>query len=362
MLRKRYSKPGTAPATLNPLPGPVHKPELRVIEFSPTEFAERKVDRVEDLPARLDDGKVRWIEMNGLGDVEALKMLGEKYALHPLALEDVLNIGQRPKAEVYDEQIFIVAQMLYTSNDRCELLGEQVSFFVWNNLLISIQEDAIHDVFEPVRQRMRAGGGFIRKMHGDYLAYALLDAIMDHYFPVLEHLGDTIEELEDEILTAPTRNMVGHLHNLRRTLMQVRRFVWPSRDLVSSLLHSECSTIRSETKVFLRDLYDHSVQIMDLVESYRDLSTSMFEMYLSSVGLRTNEIMRVLTVISSIFIPLTFVVGVYGMNFESQTADGQPAPTNMPELHWKYGYLGILALMALIAGVQLYFFRRKKWL
>jgi magnesium transporter len=362
MFRKRYSKPGTPPATLNPLPGPVQKPELRVIEFSPTEFHERKVDRVEDLPGRLDDGKVRWIEMNGLGDVDALKMLGEKYALHPLALEDVLNIGQRPKAEVYDEQIFIVAQMLYTSNDRCELLGEQVSFFVWNNLLISIQEDAIHDVFEPVRQRMRAGGGFIRKMHGDYLAYALLDAIMDHYFPVLEHLGDTIEELEDEILTAPTRSMVGHLHNLRRTLMQVRRFVWPSRDLVSSLLHSECATIRPETKVFLRDLYDHSVQIMDLVESYRDLSTSMFEMYLSSVGLRTNEIMRVLTVISSIFIPLTFVVGVYGMNFESQTADGQPAPTNMPELHWKYGYLGILALMALIAGVQLYFFRRKKWL
>jgi magnesium transporter len=362
MFRKRYSKPGTAPATLNPLPGPVQKPELRVIEFSATEFNERRVDRVEDLPDRLDDGTIRWIEMNGLGDVEALKALGEKYDLHPLALEDVLNVGQRPKAEVFDEQIFLVAQMLYTSNDRCELLGEQVSFFVWNNLLISIQEDAVHDVFEPVRQRMRAGGGFIRKMHADYLAYALLDAITDHYFPVLENLGNTVEELEDEILSSPARSTVGQLHTLRRTLMQVRRFVWPMRDLVSSLLHSECATIRPETKVFLRDLYDHSVQIMDLVESYRDFSTSLFEMYLSSVSLRTNEIMRVLTVISSIFIPLTFIVGVYGMNFESHTADGQAAPTNMPELHWKYGYIGVLALMGVIAGVQLYFFRRKKWL
>ena len=189
-----------------------------------------------------------------------------------------------------------------------------------------------------------------------------MDSIVDHYFPVLERLGESLEELEAEVLTDPSRAIVGNIHNMRRTLLQVRRFVWPMRDLVSSMLHSDCPTIRHETKVFLRDLYDHAVQIMDLVESYRDLTTSLFEMYLSSVSLRTNETMRVLTVISSIFIPLTFIVGVYGMNFERTTAAGEAAPTNMPELHWKYGYVGIWAVMLMIATVQLYLFKRKKWL
>jgi magnesium transporter len=362
MFRKRYSKPGSAPATLNPLPGPVRKPVLRVMEYHVNGFEERTVASVDDLPLPADDGKIHWIEMNGIGDVEALRALGQKYGLHPLALEDVLNIGQRPKAEVFDEQIFLVAQMIHIEQEPHELIGEQVSIFVQKNFLISIQEDDIHDVFEPVRIRIRAGGGFIRKMKADYLAYALLDSIMDHVFPVLEDIGEAIEELEDVVLTNPGRSTVGEIHGLRRVLMQIRRFVWPERDVVASLLHSDCPTIRPETKVFLRDLYDHSIQIMDLVESYRDVTTSLFEMYLSAVGLRTNEIMRLLTVISAIFIPLTFIVGLYGMNFQTQTADGQPAPTNMPELHWRYGYLGVLVLMALIAGGQLYLFKKKKWL
>jgi magnesium transporter len=362
MFRKRYSTPGSAPATLNPLPGPVRKPEWKVMEYGVDGFTERKCASVEDLPLPTEDGKVRWIEMNGLGDVEALRALGRKYGLHPLTLEDVLNLGQRPKAEIYGEQTFLVAQMLYSSADRENLMGEQVSIFITGNLLISIQEEDDHDVFEPIRQRIRAGGGFIRNMRADYLGYALLDSIVDHYFPVLECLGEALEELESEVLSSPSRSIVGTIHNLRRTLLQVRRYVWPMRDLVSSMLHSDCATIRPETKVFLRDLYDHSVQIMDLVESYRDLTTSLFEMYLSSVGLRTNEIMRVLTVISSIFIPLTFIVGVYGMNFETTTATGEPAPSNMPELHWKYGYIGVWLFMVLIAVVQLYFFKKKKWL
>jgi magnesium transporter len=362
MFRKRYSKPGSAPATLNPLPGPVVTPEFRVIEYNGTELVERKCASVDELPDAVEDGKVRWIEMNGLGDVDALRALGRKYGLHPLSLEDVLNIGQRPKGEIYGEQAFLIAQMLYTSSDREDLMGEQVSIFIHGNLLISIQEDDERDVFEPVRQRIRAGGGFIRNMRADYLGYALLDSIVDHYFPVLERLGESLEELESDILEDPGRLAVGHIHNLRRTLLQVRRLVWPMRDLVSSMLHSECPTIRTETKVFLRDLYDHSVQIMDLVESYRDLTTSLFEMYLSSVSLRTNEIMRVLTVISSIFIPLTFIAGVYGMNFQPTTASGDVAPANMPELHWKYGYVGVWTVMIAIAALQLILFRRKKWI
>ena len=332
------------------------------MEYDGNGFEERTVTSVDELPLPADDGKIRWIEMNGIGDVEALRALGQKYGLHPLALEDVLNIGQRPKAEVFDEQIFLVAQMIHIEEEPHELIGEQVSIFVQKNFLISIQEDDVHDVFEPVRIRIRAGGGFIRKMKADYLAYALLDSIMDHVFPVLEDIGEAIEELEDVVLTNPGRSTVGEIHGLRRVLMQIRRFVWPERDVVASLLHSDCPTIRPETKVFLRDLYDHSIQIMDLVESYRDVTTSLFEMYLSAVGLRTNEIMRLLTVISAIFIPLTFIVGLYGMNFQTQTADGQPAPTNMPELHWRYGYVAVLIVMALIAGGQLYFFKKKKWL
>ena len=362
MFRKRYSKPGSAPATLNALPGPVRKPDWHLIEYGPGHFEERRCISIDELPDVVEDGKVRWVEMNGLGDVEAVRALGRKYGLHPLTLEDVMNLGQRPKAEIYGEQTFIISQMLYTSVDREDLVGEQVSIFIIGNLLVSIQEENDHDVFEPVRQRIRNGGGFIRNMRADYLGYALLDSIVDHYFPVLERLGESLEELESDVLAHPTRSIVGTIHNLRRTLLQVRRMVWPMRDVVSSMLHSDCPTIRPETKVFLRDLYDHSVQIMDLVESYRDLTTSLFEMYLSSVGLRTNEIMRVLTVISSIFIPLTFIVGVYGMNFETSTANGEPAPTNMPELHWKYGYLGVWIVMILIGATQLYLFKRKKWL
>jgi magnesium transporter len=361
MFKKRYSKPGTAPATLVPPPGAATKPIFRVMEYDQTSFNEFTVESVADFPACPDDGKIRWLEMNGLGDVEALKQLGQKYGLHPLALEDVLNLGQRPKLEPYGGHLFIVAQMIYRDSERC-LCGEQVSIFLCENLLISVQEESGNDVFEPVRQRIRAGGGYIRRMKADYLAYALLDSIVDHCFPVLEEIGESLEELEDEVLDKPGKTLVAQLHGFKRILMQLRRFVWPERDVVNALLHSENSIVQRETKVFLRDLYDHTVQIMDLIESYRDVTTGLMELYLSSVSYRTNEIMRVLTIMSSIFIPLTFIVGIYGMNFEQTTALGEAAPTNMPELRWKYGYLAVIALMAIVAGGLLLFFRRKKWL
>ncbi len=361
MFKKRYSRPGTAPATLNPLPCAEGKPVLRVLEYGMDHFNERTVKSVADLPGPTDDGHIRWVEMNGLGDVNILKEIGEKYGLHPLALEDVLNIGQRPKFEAYENHLFIVAQMIYNEAEAT-LCGEQVSMFICGNILVTVQEDSEADVFEPVRQRVRAGGGYIRKMGADYLAYALLDAIVDHCFPVLETIGETLQELEDEVLDKPNSKTVEQIHNFKRVLMQLRRFVWPERDVVSAMLHSDSAFIRKETKVFLRDLYDHTVQIMDLIETYREVATGLFEMYLSSVSLRTNETMRVLTVISAIFIPLTFIVGLYGMNFQPTTDNGQLAPTNMPELHWKYGYVFVLTVMATIALGQIYFFKRKKWL
>lgn len=361
MFKKRYSRPGTAPATLNPLPSAQGKPVLRVLEYGPDGVNETTVKSVADLPANANDGKTRWIEMNGIGDANALRQLGERYDLHPLALEDVLNVGQRPKFEAYEKHLFIIAQMIY-NEDQETMCAEQVSLFVSDNLLISIQEDAETDVFEPVRQRIRVGGGYIRKMGPDYLAYALLDAIVDHCFPVMEKFGEELEEMEDKVLAKPDSRNVAQIHNAKRMLMQLRRFVWPERDVVSAMLHSDNALIRTETKVFLRDLYDHTVQIMDLIEAYREVATSLFEMYLSSVSMRTNETMRVLTVISAIFIPLTFIVGLYGMNFSPTLPDGSPAPTNMPELYWKYGYVFVISVMALIAGGQIYFFKRKKWL
>jgi magnesium transporter len=361
MFKKRYSRPGTAPATLNPLPQASGTPVLRVMEYGPDGVHEQTVKSIADLPGRGADGVVRWVEMNGLGDIEALRQLGAKYGLHPLALEDVLNVGQRPKLETYENHLFGVLQMIYHEQEDT-ICAEQVSLFICDGLLISIQEDAETDVFEPVRQRIRAGGGYIRKMGADYLAYAMFDAIVDHCFPVLEKIGEALEEMEDDVFVKPNSKTVAQIHNFKRMLMQLRRFVWPERDVVSAMLHSDSPLIRAETRVFLRDLYDHTVQIMDLIEAYREVSTSLFEMYLSSVGLRTNETMRVLTVISAIFIPLTFIVGLYGMNFQSTTEDGSPAPTNMPELHWKYGYLFVIGLMAVVAIGQIYFFKRKKWL
>ena len=321
-----------------------------MIEYDQGSCTERTLGSVAELPPALCENKVRWIEMNGLGDVEALRALGAKYGLHPLALEDALNVGQRPKLEPYDGHLFIVAQMIYQDAEEC-ICGEQVSMFVCGNVLITVQEDPVMDVFEPVRQRIRAGGGNIRRMKADYLAYALLDAIVDHGFPVLEQIGEVLQEIEDEVLTHPAKETVGQLHSLKRTLMQLRRFIWPERDVVSALLHSDSEFVHPETKVYLRDLYDHTVQIMDLIESYRDVTTGLMEMYLSTVSLRTNEIMRVLTVMSSIFIPLTFVAGVYGMNFE-----------NMPELKTRWGYFICVGVMALISAGQIIFFRRRKWL
>lgn len=358
---RRYPIPGTPPATLVPrVPGPGTPPELRVVEYGPDFIEERTVATVADLPEAVDDGKFRWIEMNGLGDVEALRALGEKYGLHPLALEDVLDTGQRPKVEPYEKHLFIVAQMVY-QDEELRMCGEQVSLFLCPRLLISIQEEPNADVFNPVRERLRVGRGFIRKIGSDYLAYALLDSIIDHVFPVLEAFGEALEELEDGILESPSKECPLRLHELKRMLVQLRRFVWPERDVINSLMHDDSGMISKQTKVFLRDCYDHTVQSMDLIESYRDEVSGLLDMYLSVVGMRTNEIMRVLTVISSIFIPLTFVAGVYGMNFAHEV-DGKTLPFNMPELYWPHGYVGCLLVMAVIAIGQVIFFKRKGWL
>lgn len=363
MFTKRRNSPGSPPATLSPhlVDGQVRKPAIQIIEYDGEHFEEREIHDMNELAAHLDNPFVTWINIDGLGDVEALKLLGEKFHLHPLALEDVLNTGQRPKIEIGPDYLFIVAQMVY-QNREATICGEQISLFMGKNFLITVQEEGEYDVFEPVRVRIRGGRGTIRNLKEDYLTYALMDSIIDHFYPVLEDIGSKIEILEDELLERPSRTMVQTLHEYKRSLTQIRRFVWPLRDVVNSLLHERSGHITQSTQVYLRDCYDHTVQLMDLVETYKEITAGLMELYHSSVGLRTNEVMRVLTVITSIFIPLTFIVGIYGMNFAPTTPDGKALPLNMPELYQPHGYIGLMAIMAVIAVVQLIVFRKMKWL
>mgnify|MGYP000193839576 CR=1 FL=1 len=363
MLTKRHGAPGLPPATLQPhlVDGRGKKPAIQIIEFNATHFEEREVTDLTELAHHLDNAKVTWINIDGLGDVEALKHLGQKFNLHPLNLEDVLNTGQRPKVENTADYVFIVAQMVYQDKEHTTC-GEQVSIFFGRNFLITVQEEGNYDVFDPVRARLRASGGMIRKGKADYLAYTLMDSIIDHFYPVLEDLGSKIEDLEDILLEKPTREMVQTLHGYKRELSQLRRFVWPLRDVVNFLQHDSSDFIANPTKIYLRDCYDHTVQLMDFVESYRELTSGLMDLYHSSVGLRTTEVMRVLTVITSIFIPLTFIVGVYGMNFHEVSRTGEKLPLNMPELYQPYGYVGIMVFMAAVAITQIVIFKRMKWL
>lgn len=351
MFKRKYHTPGTAPATLIAPEGEVGKPVITLIDYDKDHFEQRVVENIEEVFGCRDNRHVSWINIDGLGDVEVFHKLGEHFGLHPLALEDVLNVGQRPKLEQYSDHYFIIAQMIFDDSDGKEINSEQVSIFLKNNVLITIQQDPTRDVFDGLRNRLRNGRGFARSMGHDYLAYALMDAMVDHYFPVLERIGDAVEDLETELLENPSRSCLTTLHDLKRSLLYLRRVSWPEREVLNSLMRDESGLVSQETKVFLRDCYDHTIQIMDVIESYRDLTTGMMDLYLSSLGMRTNEIMRVLTVVTSIFIPLTFIAGVYGMNFQ-----------NMPELRTRDGYFIVLGLMGAIGLGMLYFFRRKKWL
>jgi magnesium transporter len=361
MFKTRYPIPGEPPGVLKPRPDAAKEaPVITLIEYDRAHLEEHTITNRDELVSCLDNQRITWINIDGLGDIDVLSTLGSQFNLHPLALEDVLATGQRPKLEQYDGYLFIVAQMLYL-NEKKLMCGEQVSMFLGKNFLITIQEEGDFDVFEPVRARIRAANGAIRKQGADYLAYALLDSIVDHYYPVLESIGASIDQIEDELVDAPQVSPVGDLHRYKRTLTQIRRFIWPVRDLVNAMMHEETGLVTKGTKVYLRDCYDHTVQLMDLVESYRDVLSGLMELYLSSVGIRTNEIMKVLTVISSIFIPLTFIVGVYGMNF-AREADGKKLPWNMPELYQPWGYIAVWLFMLGLAVFQIFYFKKRHWL
>jgi magnesium transporter len=285
--------------------------------------------------------------VDGLGDAEIIRSIGQLFDLHPLALEDVLSLHQRPKVDDYDTYLYLVVRMLHYG-ERVET--EQISLFLGPGLVLTFQEEP-GDCLDPIRERIRKGGGRLRHESADYLLYAILDALVDNYFPFLEQLGEVLESLEDEVVANPTRPTLGRVYDIKRDLLNVRRSLWPLRDALGALVHEDSPLLGRVTRLYLRDCYDHTLRVVDIIETYRELAAGLMEVYLSSVSNKLNEVMKVLTVISTIFIPLTFIAGVYGMNFR-----------HMPELEWPWGYSLVWGIMIGAAAVMLVLFRRKGWL
>ena len=345
-----YHEPGTIPGTLNE---DRDAPDTRVslIDYNQNIVIPRRVHVPEDCTIYLDTESVSWVDVQGLGNTNILQRIGKVFELHPLVLEDVVNVPERPKIEDYEDQLVIISRMVMPTEAADGFHSEQVSFVLGKNYLLTVQEEPTLDCFDPVRLRIRNNKGIIRKQGADYLAYALLDAIIDGFFPVLEDYGERIEDLEEEVIVNPTRKTLRKIYRIRRELLQLRRAIWPQRSAINALIRDSNELIGEEVRIYLRDCYDHAVQVMDMVETYRELASGLMDVYLSAVSNRMNEIMKLLTVFSWIFLPLTFIAGLYGMNFEY-----------MPGLKTPWGFWLCVAAMVAIAVGLLVFFRRSGWL
>lgn len=347
----RSSKKGLDPGSLVYVGKPkTGRPRITVIDYDGESFLEKTAATCEECFSFRDTATVTWINVDGVHDPSIVEKIGGHFGLHPLILEDILTTSQRPKLEDLGDMLYIVVRMLEYDESTSQVGTDQLSLIVGPNFLISFQE-LEGDMFDPVRDRIRKAKGRIRKLGPDYLAYALLDAVVDHYFSVLEKLGERIENLEEELIENPSRTTMHAIHGLKREMIYLRKSVWPLREVVAGLERAESGLIRESTHIFFRDVYDHAIQVIDNVETYRDMLSGMVETYLSSVSNRMNEVMKVLTIISTIFIPLTFIVGVYGMNFR-----------HMPELEWKWGYFVVWGVILAIGLAMVKFFQNKKWL
>jgi len=351
LIKKRSKKSGLPPGTL------VHIGEkkaetskITLMDYDEDHFQEKEVKTVEECFLLKEKPTMTWVNVDGLHQVEILEKVGECYGLHPLVLEDILNTDQRPKMEDYGEYLYIVLKALNYSDKTNEIETEQISLILGSNFVFSFQERE-GDTFDPLRVRIRNGKGRIRKMGADYLAYALLDSIVDNYFIILERLGEKIEFLEEELVTRPTPETLQTIHHLKRELIFLRKAVWPLREVINGLERGESSLVKESTQFYLRDVYDHTIQTIDSIETYRDMVSGMLDIYLSSVSNRLNSVMKVLTIIATIFMPLTFIAGIYGMNFKY-----------MPELEWRWGYPLIWLVIVGIGVFMLIYFRKKRWL
>ncbi|MBN1948898.1 MAG: magnesium/cobalt transporter CorA [Candidatus Cloacimonetes bacterium] len=323
---------------------------ISVFNYKEVDYSEKQDVPVESCRPGQDSSTVNWINVDGLHDAEIIGKLGESFNIHPLILEDILNTSQRPKYEDFDSYIFMVFKMLTYEEEKKEISSEQVSLILGQNFVITFQE-RMGDVFNGIRERIRLGTGRIRRMGADYLAYTLIDAVLDNYFVILEKIGERVEEIEEKLVTYPSPATLQEIHKLKQEMIYLRKSVWPLRELISGLERGESPLIMKSTSIFIRDIYDHTVQVIDTVETFRDMISGMLDIYLSSVSNRMNEIMKVLTIFAAIFIPLTFFAGVYGMNFHV-----------LPELNWKWAYPAWWVLVLGIAGFMIYHFKKKKWM
>lgn len=346
-LKKPVSPPGTLEFTGDKRDEPVR---VTVIDYDAERFVENEVEHIEDYFGLKDDKTVSWINVDGLEDVELMGRIGNGFEIHPLTMEDVVHVNQRAKYEDSDSYIFVVLRMLMFDDESRTVEGEQVSLILSDSCVLSFQEKR-GDVFDGVRERIRNNKGRVRMMGADYLFYCLIDSIVDYYFVVLENVAEKIEVLEEGLLYDPQERHLHELHALRREMIFVRKSIWPLRELLNGLVRGDSKLITSDSRRYFGDVYDHSIQIIDTVESFRDVVSGLMDMYLSVVSNRMNSIMKVLTIIATIFIPLTFIAGIYGMNFEY-----------MPELKWKWGYFGVWGLMILVFLGMLVYFRKKKWM
>lgn len=349
-IRTNPKKIGASPGSLIHVGDPrAEAARLSLIAYNAGNFSEKTLAAIDQ---GIDDGtdRVRWLNLDGIHQVDILEQCGKCFDLHPLVLEDVLNTGHRPKFEEHDDYLFLVLKMLFLPHGETDIRTEQVSLIVKDKLVISFQEQP-GDVFDSVRERIRGNRGRIRKRGADYLAYALLDSVIDNYFVILEKIGEEIELLEEELIVDPTPATLHKIHNLKREMILLRKSVWPLREVISGLQRSESELIDEGTDIFFKDLYDHTIQVIDTVETFRDILSGMLDLYLSSISNRMNEVMKTLTIMATIFIPLTFLAGIYGMNFDV-----------LPELHWRWGYAGFWAVSILTAGGMVIYFRRKNWL
>jgi magnesium transporter len=350
LLRKQAKKAGLPPGSLVYTGEKVdEKVSISIIEYDEQHFQEREIASFDECLLLKNKPGVTWIKVDGIHAVENLQKLGDCFKLHPLVLEDILNTDQRPKIEDFDDYIYIVLRLINYAADN-ELSSEQISLILGSNFLISFQESD-GAVFAPVLERLRTSKGRIRKTGADYLAYALMDLIVDNYFVVLEKFGEAIEYLEEEVVKQPTPGTLRDIHRFKYDMILLRKSVWPLREVIARLDRRESDLIQEATGIYFKDVYDHTIIAIDNIETYRDILSGMLDIYLSSISNRLNEVMKVLTVIATIFMPLTFLAGVWGMNFKY-----------MPELNWIWGYPAALSLMIVIALCMVRYFRRKKWI
>jgi len=351
LFGKRSIKAGLPPGTLMHVGAEkVEKVKITVLDYDEQHFEDKETESIDDCAPFRDKPTVTWINIDGIHQMDIIEKMGSCFGVHPLVLEDIVHTGQRPKIEDFGNYIYVVLKMLYRGNDEGEIEAEQVSMILSESFVITFQEKE-GDVFDPIRQRIKQNKGRIRKMGADYLAYSLIDAIVDNYFVVLEKFGEHIESLEEELLTEPASRTLPEIHDLKRGALFLRKSVWPLREVISGLERGESSLFKKSTLIYLRDIYDHTIQIIDTIETSRDLLSGMLDTYLSITSNRMNEVMKVLTIIATIFIPLTFIAGIYGMNFKY-----------MPELESRWAYPGVLLVMLAVGIVMLFYFRRKKWL